>query len=82
MKKKFLLAITFVSMLMACDSLKNNTASSFTINAEFIGVEDTTPIYLQLVEEGKLKAIDSANLMSSKVTFTGTMEAPEMLEIS
>ena len=82
MKKIFLLAITLVSMLMACDSLKNNNASNFTINAEFIGVEDTTPIYLQLVEQGKLKAIDSANLMSSKVSFTGSMEAPEMLYLS
>lgn len=79
MKKIYMLAIVLSAVLFACDSSKNKNISSFTINAEFIGVEESTPIYLQRIKDEGLDSIDSAYVKSSKVNFTGNLEAPEML---
>lgn len=77
MKNIFLFVVSAL-LLVACDSSKDDN-SAFTINAKFTGVEDSTPIYLQKVKEGQLASIDSADLSSSKVSFSGSLEAPEML---
>jgi len=79
MKKIFLFAIALASILVACDSSKNNNTSTFTINAEITGVEESTPIYLQKFKDGKLESVDSAKLSASKVSFTGSLESPEMI---
>ncbi|MCK5700964.1 MAG: AhpC/TSA family protein [Cyclobacteriaceae bacterium] len=79
MKKIFLLTIAFATLFFACDSSKNENATSFNLTAEFIGVEDSTPIYLQLVKNGELEIVDSAFLKDSKVKIGATLEAPEMV---
>jgi len=79
MKKVSLLAIAFATLFFACDSSKNENASSFNLTAEIIGVEDSTLIYLQLVKDGALEAVDSAFLKDSKVNFSEALEAPEMV---
>lgn len=78
MKKVSMLAIAIATLFFACDSSKNENSSSFNLTAEFIGVEDSTLIYLQFVKDGELEAIDSAYLKESKVNFSETLEAPEM----
>ena len=79
MKKISILAIAFATIFFACDSSKNENASSFNLTAEFIGVEDSTLIYLQFVKDGELETIDSVLLKESKVKFTETLDAPEMV---
>lgn len=79
MKKIFQLAVAITTILFACDSSKDKNVSSFTINAEFVGVEESTPIYLQRIKDEGLESIDSSYLKSSKVSFTGNLEAPEMV---
>ena len=79
MKKISILAIAFATLFFACDSSKNENTSSFNLTAEFIGVEDSTPIYLQLVKDGELETVDSAFLKESKVNLSNTLEAPEMV---
>ena len=52
MKKPIILFFAIAALLYACDSSKNES-TSYTIDAEIVGVEDATPIYLKLVKEGK-----------------------------
>ena len=79
MKNIFLSVIAIATILFACDSSKNENGSAFTINGEIIGVEDSTPIYLQLIRDGKLESVDSAYIKSSSVSFKGNLDAPEMI---
>jgi peroxiredoxin len=44
-----------------------------------VGIEDFTPIYFQQVENNDLVSKDTAKLMDSKVTFTGSLDQPEMI---
>ncbi len=82
MKNVFLFAIVTGILFLSCESSKDSGKSSFTINVEIKGVEDNTPIYLQLIKNEDLHKIDSANLISSKVSFTGSFETPEMVFIT
>lgn len=79
MRKIFLFTIAIASLLFACDSSKDENNATFTINAEINGVEDATPIYLQLIKDGKLAPIDTAHIMASKVSFIGHLDTPEMM---
>jgi len=79
MNKTFFLALSTIVFLLGCDSLKNEKNQSFTINAIISGVEDSTPVMLNLVREGDLQAIDTAYLENSRVSFKGTLESPEMI---
>lgn len=84
MRKLSICTIAIATLFFGCNSSKDeNTstkdASAFTINAEIIGVEDGTPIFLNVVEDGKLIKKDSVNILSSKVNFTGQLDSPEML---
>ena len=72
----FLFAIAVSVIWFACDT---NKTPSYTINAEIVGPEDATLIYLQQVADGKMEVIDSAYLENSQVSFTGVMEQPEMI---
>lgn len=82
MKNVFLFALVIGVIFLSCESSKESGESSFTINAEIKGVDDNTPIYLQLIKDEDLHTIDSANLISSKVKFTGSFETPEMVFIT
>ncbi len=79
MRKLCLFTFAVATLLFACDSSKDENNASFTINAEIKGVEDATPIYLQLVKDGKLAPIDTASIMASKVSFYGHLVEPEMM---
>ena len=59
-----------------------NNTPSFTIDAKIIGPDESTLIYLNKVVDGKMKAVDSAVLKSSKVKFQGVLEQPEMIYLS
>ena len=61
------------------NSWRDENTSSFTISAEFAGVEESTPIYLQRIVDEGLESIDSSFVKLSKVSFTGNLEAPEMV---
>ena len=78
MKKPIILFFAIAALLYACDSSKNES-TSYTIDAEIVGVEDATLIYLQLVREGNLESIDSSIIKASKVSFKGSLESPEMI---
>lgn len=63
-------------LLAGCNS---NPKDTYSITAEIVGIEDFTPIYLQQVENKDLVTKDTAKLMDSKVSFTGSLEQPEMI---
>lgn len=77
MRKISFFALAIAILFFACDSSKDE--NSFTLNIEIIGVEDATPIYLQLVKEGNLEPIDTASILDSKVSFIGHLLEPEMM---
>jgi peroxiredoxin len=80
MRKICLFTVAIAFLFFACDPTKNDNNSTFTINAEIIGVEDATPIYLKMVKDGKLTPpLDTANIQSAKVSFTGELDVPEMV---
>jgi peroxiredoxin len=80
MRKICLFTVAIAFLFFACDPTKNDSNSTFTINAEIIGVEDATPIYLKMVKDGKLTPpLDTANIQSAKVSFTGELDVPEMV---
>ncbi len=79
MKKILIVSFAIVLTFYACDSSKENSVSSFDINAEITGVDDSSIIYLMMVKEGKLEPVDSAQIVSSRVSFTGDLENPEMI---
>ena len=68
------MAVAFI--WSSCNTKKE---PSFTIDAEIIGPEDSTYIYLSKVIEGKMESVDTAILADSKVSFRGNLEIPEMI---
>lgn len=79
MKNIILVSIIMSILWFGCDVDNEKELSSYTINAEITGIEDGTPIYMQLVEEGKLSNIDTADILESKAVFTGRLANPEMI---
>ena len=75
MKKAiYLLAVAQV-LWFGCD----NKNEGYEISATFLGVEDSTKIYFQKVQDGSITTTDTADLDNSKVKFEGLLESPEML---
>jgi len=73
--KKLLIPV-FISVLVfsACE-----TKPSYVFNAEFNGLTGDELIYLQLVKDGELDTIDSAQVSDNTVRFEGTLEGPQMV---
>lgn len=81
MKYSFLFLLAICSVFVSCEQSQNENADSFTINIEIKGVENDTPIYLKVIRDENLYTLDSSILKSSKVSFTGSIDSPEMLFI-
>ncbi len=73
--KKLLIAV-FIPVLVfsACD-----TNPSYVYKAKFEGLNGDEFIYLQLVKDGELDTIDSAQVSDNTVRFEGTLEGPQMV---
>lgn len=76
MKRLSIFSFLGLFILAACNTSQQDT---FSITAEIVGIEDFTPIYLQQVGESGLENKDTAELIDSKIQFTGSLEQPEMI---
>ena len=76
MRKILFFALALPLIWFSCDTKKT---PAFTINAEITGPDESTLITLIKVVDGRMEVLDSAYLANSKVTFTGSLEQPEML---
>lgn len=79
MKNILILIFVSAAFIAGCDSAKKDTVPGYVIDAEITGVPDSVRIYLQLVRDGELASIDSSLLFGSNVSFTGTLESPQMV---
>ena len=79
MKKRLFVLYAIVLAFYACDTANEKSESPFEINAEITGVDDSSIIYLMMVKDDKLEAVDSAKIVSSRVSFKGDLEIPEMI---
>jgi peroxiredoxin len=76
MRKLLFFVLALPLVWFGCDT---NKEPSFTINAEITGPEESTLITMNKIVDGKLEVLDSAFLTKSKVTFSGSLDQPEMI---
>jgi peroxiredoxin len=78
MKNSIAYLILATSFFVACQP-NTRTEPSYTIEAQIVGVPDSTEIFLEMPGDGEMVAIDSAFLKQAKVYFDGTLESPGLV---
>lgn len=78
MKNLTYFIFTVLVVFVGCES-GQQIGSSYDINAEIRGVEDSVSIYLQVVRDGELAPLDTALLTDGKARFQGRLESPELV---
>jgi len=76
MLKKSIL-VCFAIIAISCSKEKN-----YIITASIDGVEDGRKVFLNVVDENKLSAIDTTTVTNNTFTFTGNIEATDVYFIS
>ena len=74
MRNLIILSLIVLTGLSGCEN-----KPAYNISADFTGQTDQEYILLQLVKDGELETVDSAQLIDSKVQFEGVLESPQMV---